>query len=123
MFKPGDVVQFYSLGAQKQKYHLCLSLRGKFLYINSPKPRTFRGDFVVSCDEIPCLETTTSGKSVISCSMVLTLSDAELTHHGARKLGSVSRALLIDLIKFVEASPVLSAEDRDAILDELGDSI
>jgi hypothetical protein len=123
MFKPGDVVRFYNVSAQKKKFHLCLSLRGKFLYINSPKSRSFRGDFIVSCDEFPFLTPTESGMSVISCSMILTMSDQELQHLDATKLGSVKQALLEKLIRFVEASPVLSPDDKDAILDELGASI
>jgi hypothetical protein len=123
MFKPADVVQFHSIVADKQKFHLCLNLNGKFLLINSPKSRTFRGDFVVSCSEIDCLPATESGKSVISCSLLVSMTDAELRHLKAKKIGAVSFGLLRRLTAFVEASPVLSAEDKDAIIAQMEDVI
>ena len=86
MFKPADVVRFHSIVANKKKYHLCLNLNGKFLLINSPKSKIFRGDFVVSCSEIDCLPPTESGKSVISCSLLISMTDAELKHLKAERL-------------------------------------
>jgi len=121
MFSPGDVVRFYSYVAGKAKYHLCISLRGHFLFVNSPKSKTFRGDFFVPCSDIPCLEPTDDGRSIISCSFLVKMSDEELRHVGATKLGSCAPRILRDLIKFVEQSPVLSPDEKDAIVDELGD--
>ena len=123
MFKPADVVRFHSIVANKKKYHLCLNLNGKFLLINSPKSKIFRGDFVVSCSEIDCLPPTESGKSVISCSLLISMTDAELKHLKAEKIGSVSFGLLRRLTMFVEGSPVLSAEDKDAIIAQMEDVI
>lgn len=123
MFKPGDVVHFYSTVAGKRKYHLCLSLRGRFLFVNSPKAKVYKGDFVVPCSSMSFLTATESGKSVISCSTVVKMTDSELRHIKAERLGSIENKYLFDLVKFVEVSPVLTPEEKDAILDELGDSI
>jgi hypothetical protein len=123
MYSPGDVVRFHSYVAGEKKYHLCISLRGHFLFVNSPKTKTFRGDFVVPCTDIPCLDPTDSGKSIISCSVLVRMSDEELRHVEAKKLGVCAPRILRDLIKFVEQSPVLSPDEKDAIIDELGDWI
>lgn len=66
MAKPGDVVGFWSDIAGKHKFHLCICPTGKFLFLNSPKARSYPGDFHVPCAEIP-LEPTPEGYSVISC--------------------------------------------------------
>lgn len=123
MFKPGNVVSFYSNVAGKRKYHLCLSLHGCFLFINTPKKKVFSGDFVVPCSTMPFLTATETGRSIISCSTLIRMTDAELRHLNAQCLGSISFDILRDLIRFVEESPVLSPEDKDAILDELGNSV
>ena len=78
---------------------------------------------MVSCSEIDCLPPTESGKSVISCSLLISMTDAELKHLKAEKIGSVSFGLLRRLTMFVEGSPVLSAEDKDAIIAQMEDVI
>lgn len=123
MFAPGDIVRFYSEIAGKRKYHLCLSLHGHFLFINSPKGRIFRGDFVVPCTAIPCIPPTESGKSIISCSSLVKMTDHELKHVHAEKMASIDISILKDLLIFVEASPVLSPDEKDAIINELGECI
>ncbi len=121
MFKPGDVVRFHSYVAGKTKYHLCISLSGGFLFLNTYRNRSFSGDLVVPCSEIACLPPTESGKSVVSCSLIIRM-DAEALNHGkATKLGVVNNSLLLDIIKYIEVSPVLSGEDKDFVLDGLGD--
>lgn len=121
MFSPGDVVQFFSYVAGKRKYHLCISLQGSFLFLNSPKAKTFRGDYIISSENIDCLPATESGRTVVSCSLVVKMTDEELQHVQAKKLGTIAPRILRDLIKFVEASPVLSPDEKDAIIEELGD--
>jgi len=121
MFGVGDVIAFESVEAGKRKFHLCISFDGHYLFINSPKPRVYPGDFIVDCKELPFLTPTSSGKSVISCSLVMKKSEAELTQSRAKKLGSVSHNLLSDLIKFVQASPLLTEDEKDAIIEAAGD--
>jgi hypothetical protein len=89
MFKPADVVRFHSIIAGKEKYHLCIGMRGLFLFINSPKPRMRRGDFVVPRSALPFLEPTETGKSIISCSTIVRMTDGELRHVQAKRLGSL----------------------------------
>jgi hypothetical protein len=83
----------------------------------------FSGDFPVACSTMPFLTPTETGKSIISCSTLIRMTDAELKHLKAQRLGSISFDILRDLIRFVEETPVLSPADKDAILDELGDSV
>lgn len=123
MFQPGDVIWFRSSEANKPKYHLCVSLGGHYLFLNSPKTRSYPGDFIVPCTEIPVVPATPSGNSIISCSLVLHETDADLRRLRAQKRGSISHDLLKRLITFVEQTPVLSDEDRDKVLDGLGDWI
>ena len=117
-YAAGDVIGFYSEVASKHKFHLCVG-GCHFLLLNSPKTRQFPGDLVVRCSEIPCLEPTATGKSVVSCSMVVTMTESELVHCRASKKGVAEVSLLPDLAKFIEASPVLSQDDKDKVLDGL----
>ena len=122
MFSVGDVVGFFSEEAGKDKYHLCISFEGHFLFLNSPKKRAYPGDFVVPCSEVPC-PPTDGGKSIISCSYVMQKSDSELQSCNARKLGAVSSDLLSRLSRFVKTSPVLNEDEKDAFYEAAGDWI
>lgn len=121
MFGAGDIVAFESIEAGKRKYHLCISFDGHYLFLNSPKQQVYPGDLVVDCCEFPFLTPTPNGKSIISCNLVMKKTDAELAAVGARCLGKASSALLSTLIKFVVASPILTQEEKDAILEAAGD--
>jgi hypothetical protein len=121
MFAVGDVVAFWSTEAKKRKYHLCISFNGHYLFINSPKRQPFPGDFVVDCSELPFLTPTPSGKSIISCNLVMHFSAAELKLCDAKRLGAVTPELLGALVNFVMSSPVLSQNEKDSILDAAGD--
>jgi len=47
--------------------------------------------------------------------------NVELRESRAKKLGTVRRELLSQLIKFVMNCPVLTQDERDAIIDAAGD--
>lgn len=121
MFSVGDVIGFWSAEAGKTKFHLCISLDGHYLFVNSPKDRTFPGDMVVSCAEFPFLKPTPSGQSIISCTLVMKKTDDELRAVRAKKLGTVRKELLSQLIKFVMSCPVLTQDERDALIEAAGD--
>lgn len=121
MFSPGDVIGFHSDTAGKHKYHLCIHQDGLFLFINSPKQKSFPGDFEIQSVEIACLPATPEGHSIISCTHLIKQTDAELKKLKAKKYGSVDNKALIRLIAFVEKTPVLSDEDKDAIIEGLAD--
>jgi hypothetical protein len=120
MAKPGDVIGFWSDVANKHKFHLCICPTGKFLFLNSPKTRTYPGDFQVPCSEVP-LDPTPEGYSIISCTIPMVLSDAELKRVNANTKGQVTKRVLRDLVAFVENLPSLSQDDKDAIIDGLAD--
>jgi hypothetical protein len=121
MFSVGDVIELWSIEAGKPKYHLCISLDGHYLFVNSPKFRTYPGDMVVSCTEFPFLDPTPSGQSIISCTLLMKKTDAELRACRAKKRGAVRKDLLSQLIKFVMNCPVLTQDERDYIIDAAGD--
>ena len=123
MFAPGDVVFFWSDGAGKPKFHICVALNGGFFYLNSPKARTHPGDFVFSCSELPFLKPTANGSSIISCNTVLRLSPQKLKKFRAEKKGEMNAGLIAGLIGFVEATPVLTDAEKEEIVDALVDRI
>ena len=102
------VVWFWSDIAGKHKFHLCICPTGKFLFLNSPKARSYAGDFHVPSAEIP-LDPTPEGYSVVSCTQPMTISDRELSRLKAvTKKQRVSRKVLKDILEFVETLPTLS---------------
>lgn len=121
MFRPGDVVAFYSHVAGKRKFHLCISLNDCFLFLNSPKAKTYPGDLEVDCAEFPFLDVTASGRSIVSCSMVLTFTKTELQKAKATKVGEAKRGLMLKILKEIEDSALLSEAEREAVLEGLGD--
>ena len=121
MFSPGDVVGFWSDIAGKHKYHLCVHEDGLFLFINSPKRKSYPGDFNVQSDDISCLPATPEGYSIISCTHLVRQTSAELRQLNAKKYGMIESKVLLRLIAFVEKTPVLSDEDKDAIIEGLAD--
>jgi hypothetical protein len=49
------------------------------------------------------------------------MDNQQLRHVRAEKIGTVNNSLLVDVIRYIENSPVLSAEDKELVLDGLGD--
>lgn len=121
MFSPGDVIQFWNDEAGKNKYHLCVNQDGSFLFLNSPKEKSYAGDFQIPCDEIKCLDPTPEDYSIVSCTHLTKRTEPQLKRLKAKKLGNVDGKVLIRLIAFVEKTPVLTQEDKDAIVDGLAD--
>jgi hypothetical protein len=121
MFGTGDVIAFWSDEAGKRKYHLCISLDGHYVFLNSPKVTAYPGDYLVPCSDIPGVPATPSGMSVISCTLVMKKSDDDLKACQAKRLGVVKKTLLSDLAKFVMASQVLTEDEKEAFLHAAGD--
>lgn len=121
MFRIGDVVRFESVVAGKRKFHLCVSLQNHFIFLNSPKRKSFVGDFAIDCADIAGLTPTASGKSIAACNLVLNYTDEQLHAISARKVGEVGREAMRGLFYFLENATTIDAETRDALLDGLGD--
>jgi hypothetical protein len=121
MFNVGDVVIFESIEAGKHKFHICISLNDHFLYLNSPKKTVYPGDFCFPCSEIPFIEPTPSGVSIISCTTVIRLSKFELTRRKAKKKGSVSVDLMRKLAAFVRKTTTLTEDQKDEFLNSMGE--
>lgn len=121
MFSPGDVIRFKSDEAGKTKFHLCIHADGSFLFLNSPKPKAFPGDFQIPSKEIGCLTPTPEGYSIVSCTHITKKGEKELKALKDEKIGKVEAKVLLRLIAFVEKTPVLSQEDKDEIIEGLAD--
>jgi hypothetical protein len=121
VFKVGEIILFNSPEAGKPKLHLCISFSNRFLFVNSPKQKIFFGDFEIDGARLTGVPPTPTGKSIISCNTVLKYTDDELTRLRARAVGSLDADTIRDLLEFVENLETLSPDDRNAILDGLGD--
>jgi hypothetical protein len=120
MPNPGDVVGFFSDEAEKRKFHLCVCSTGKYLFLNSPKPRSYPGDYHIPSADVP-LDPTPEGYSIVSCTALMTIPDDELKRRQASIKGRISNAILKELVAFVEGLTVLSQDEKDAIIDGLAD--
>src|ERR1700724_3437738 len=101
MPNPGDVVGFFNAQANKHKYHVCVCPTGKYLFLNSPKAKAHPGDFHVASADVP-LPPTPQGYSIISCTLLTTISEAQFKRLNGKILGKLPANALKDLIKFVE---------------------
>lgn len=123
MFNPGDIVGFYSPEAGKHKFHLCISVNGHYVFVNSPKAIIRPADLYVDNNELPGLMPTATGKSIICCNVVMQKTDAELRSSGAGRKGTCGVALLRKIIRFVENCYVLSEDEKSAVVNGLADWI
>lgn len=121
MFSIGEIILFHNPVAGKNKLHLCVSFNNHFLFVNSPKAKTFFGDFEFDSSTMKGVPPTPSGRSIVSCNIVLQYTDAELRNMRARSVGSLDPETIRDLLSFVEGLETLAPDDRNAILDGLGD--
>lgn len=124
MFRAKDVIRFYNPEAGrngKVKFHLCIGIGGYFFFINSPKPQKYPTDFVFECSELPFIVPTESGNSIVSCSKLLKIPNDELNRLNAKKIGEIGDGLMSKLARFVMTSPVLTEEQREEILEAMGD--
>ncbi len=122
MFSPGDVIGFYVHELNKEKYHLCVSQIGYYVYVSSQRTNTYPGDLIVPCTEFPFLQKTQSGQSRISCTRILQISDQALrAKTSLRNLGTVSKALLTQIVNFIEENPTIPEATQEKILDGIVD--
>jgi hypothetical protein len=122
MFDVGDIVQIYAPTAGKKKYHLCVCCANedgieKFLFINSGDG--YEADFVVRDQDIDCLPQSPTGKSVISCSLVVRYTQRQLQLYKALRLGELDAAILTELNDFIAQSPALSKETREEVVTSI----
>lgn len=123
MFKTGDVVRFNSDSAGKVKFHLCISVDNHFIFLNSPKIRSFAGDFEILSSDITGLAPTPEGKSIASCNTVMQLTSAQLIARNSKCVGTVKYAVLKRLLLFVEGLTTIETEVKNSIIDGLGDTV
>ena len=120
MYKPGDIIGFYSDDAGKHKYHICVSYDGDFLFLNTPRKRR-KGNLYVPCSRVPGIEPTDCGESEISCTLVIRKTDSELRSSKSKWRGESKADLLQEIFDFVEDNEAISENDRKRIAGGLAD--
>ncbi len=118
---PGDVVHVFSPYAGKNKYHLCIGNDHFFIFLSSPKTRSFAGDFEIDGSKITGVPPTPEGKSIASCNTVMQIAGSDLRRLGAQVVGKVTLGVMRDLLAFVQHLPTIAPETRDCIVEELMD--
>lgn len=116
--KPGEVYRLKSGIANKPKFHLCISIGGGFLFLNSPKEKSWPGDLEIEGGDLPFLPATATGKSIVACNLVVLIGDGELRRKG-EFMGAAPKSVLLKIIEFVEDATFLAEEDRELILTGL----
>lgn len=125
--KPSEIWGFKSptapKGEMKWKYHLCIACEGIFLFVSTHRRRQqdHRGVMIIPNDAVPCLPRTETGKSEISCTTIIRRAFPD-PNVGPKNLRcNVSQQLMKDLVRFVEKSRQLTADERDAIVEYIYD--
>lgn len=119
LFHPGDIVGFHSPVAGKRKWHLCVNAAGWFLHLNSPKERLRKGELEINCEELPGVPHTNSGKSIVSCTMVLRLTADRLELFGAEKEGAIGTETATAILAHIKAAGVLSPFEKGPVIEGL----
>lgn len=115
MYEVGDVIRFHSTIAGKEKFHLCLGQTDNetifaFLFLNSGFG--FKGDCILDDGKIPGLLKSSTGKSVVSFSMIVRVKEDRLPVLGATKTGTIDAHLASELAAFAKGVGSLTAKER-----------
>lgn len=125
--KPSEIWTFESptapKGKMKSKHHLCIACEGIFLFVSTHRRRRqdHRGVMIIPNDAVPCLPPTETGKSEISCTTIIRRAFPDPNVRPKNLRCNVSELLMKDLVRFVENSRQLTADERDAIVDYIYD--
>lgn len=111
MFAPGDVVGFFSILAEKFKYHVCIGGSPcRFLLVNSvSRP----GNFQIKHSDCPALPKTFS---FVNCSVIIAAASQTLKEQRAKRIGQLPPAVYKRLVTHLSNSPELSAADKRKIV-------
>lgn len=116
---PGDVLAWYSDVAGKVKFYLALSWNLDFVYLNSPKRRTYRENFHIPSPLIPFLDATPEGYSVVSCSHLVTINSEErLARLKPSLKGALDLGTMRTLLSHINAIGTLTGAEESR-LDEV----
>lgn len=126
MFETGDIVSCYAASVGYSKYHLCIcspeqGSAGLFLFINSEGG--YEADFVLQNSDVPCIPKNDTGLTVISCSMLVRLSEKQLNTYKAKKIGNLDMKFISPLKDFIEKSKALTKKERQKCADSLSAKI
>jgi hypothetical protein len=122
MCQPGDIVQIYSATAGYPKWHLCIAAdteteAAKFLYVNSEGG--YDGDFVLPNARIPCIPASPTGKTVISCNILVIINRRQRELFNAQVAGQLDKAAAAELKAHVEGCDTLTRPDKELVVNAL----
>lgn len=121
--RTGDIVELDNVELNKKKYYLCLHgcippKTAKFLYLNSEDE--FRDNYAFTNAQVPCLPISKTGLTVVSASIIVQFTAAELISQKAFSRGRLDPALARVLEPFVETKVTsLKADQRAYVLKAL----
>ena len=124
---PSEVWTFKSptapKGVLKTKHHLCIGSEATFLFLSTHHEWKANrpGVMIIPNSEVPFLPPTESERSEISCTTIIEREFPDPTVSRQNPQGTVDRRLMKDLLQYVRKSRQLTADERDAILDNLYD--
>lgn len=122
MVVPGDIVHIFAPIAGKKKYHVCvcgLNENGvaQFLFFNSGGG--YQADFVLPGDVLDCLPVSPTGKSIISCSIVVRYTANQLKQFDVKVIGKLPNDIGVELIEFLKKNPALNGSEKRAVVNGL----
>jgi hypothetical protein len=122
MYDVGDVVRLYSTIAGKEKFHLCLGRTDNgtifaFLFLNSGTG--FKDDCVLDDGQIPGLPKSPTGKTIVSFSMLVRISEEKLPVLGATKTGVIDAHLAGELAPFARRVRSLTQKEQTFVVSAL----
>lgn len=122
MFAPGDIVRIFAPIASKHKFHLCVMPAweehpNRFLFFNSHGGN--ESDFPIDRVYADCLPQSATGISVLSCSLVVRYTDAQLSLFQAKELGKISPLVCRSLSDFIRRCQALTNRERIEIANEI----
>lgn len=120
-FGPGDVVSIYAPTTGYPKYHLCICTViengvAQFLYLNSGSSgRTYESDYVLATEQVPCVPTSATGMTIVSCNALPKYTARHLQLYNAKRLGAFPKELIPGLLDFVRTCGALTRGEQRLI--------
>jgi hypothetical protein len=89
----------------------------QFLFLNSDPDH--KGNYVVPCERVPCLEPSKTGKTAFSFITIPRYTHAQMKLYKARKLGELDSQLAGELLAFAKTVRTLPRKDLRFVMEAL----
>jgi hypothetical protein len=120
-FALGDVVSIYAPAVGYTKYHLCLGYNDTgiccFLYLNSWSG--YQADLSFDCARFPMIDPSTTGKTIVSLSLIVRYTARQLELYKAKKLGEIDKTVAAEIHTFSKTVKALSRPDKAFVNERL----